>query len=75
MRPRPCVFLDAHGVAWRDDPSYAQWHCGEVVDRLPGLLPALARAGAEHPRYAPVQAELGGRDLAAADRSSSACDV
>lgn len=58
MRPRPCVFLDAHGVAWRDDPSYAQWHCGEVVDGLSGLLPALARAGAEHPRYAPVQAEF-----------------
>lgn len=58
MRPRPCVFLDAHGVAWRDDPSYAQWRCGEVVDELSGLLPALARAGAEHPRYAPVQADF-----------------
>lgn len=58
MRPRPCVFLDAHGVAWRDDPSYAQWHCGEVVDDLSGLLPALARARAEHPRFAPVQAEF-----------------
>ncbi|WP_022684304.1 glycosyl transferase [Sphingobium bisphenolivorans] len=55
MRPRPCLFLNAHGIAWRDDPSYAQWKCGEVVDRLEDVLPALARAPSEHPHYAPVQ--------------------
>jgi hypothetical protein len=43
-RPRPCVFLNAHGVAWGDDPNYLFWRMGEVIDRIDDLLPALARA-------------------------------
>jgi len=54
-RPRPCVFLDAQGADWRDNPSYAQWTCGEVVEDLDGLLPVLARAEERHPHYRDVQ--------------------
>lgn len=43
-RPRPCIFLNRGGRAWADDPSYAQWHCGQVIDRLDALLPALDAA-------------------------------
>lgn len=56
MRPRPCVFLNALGVDWREDPKYAEWQCGEVVADLDRLLPALARAAAEHAGFAPLQA-------------------
>lgn len=31
LRLRPCVFVNAHQVKWRDDPDYAFWHLGEVV--------------------------------------------
>lgn len=55
MQPRPCVFLNAHNIQWRDDPSYAQWHCGEVVDRLEEVLPTLARAQSKHSKYKPDQ--------------------
>jgi hypothetical protein len=58
VRPRPCVFLNAQQAAWADDPSYAMWVAGEVVDSLDALLPALARASAEHPRFAAAQATL-----------------
>ena len=56
--PRPCLFLDAHGVSWQGDPSYAMWACGDVVPTLDALLPALDQAPARHGRYAAVQAEL-----------------
>ncbi|MBB3910229.1 hypothetical protein [Sphingomonas desiccabilis] len=63
VRPRPCVFLNAGGAAWRQDPSYAMWVAGEVVDNLDGLLPALSRAGTEHPRFADAQAALASDSL------------
>lgn len=56
-RPRPCVFLNAHGVAWARDPSYACWKFGEVVDDLSSVMPAIARAEARHAEFLPVQRE------------------
>src|SRR5205823_4898718 len=38
-RPRPCVFLNPHRVAWRDDPNYLFWRMGEVIEDLDDLLP------------------------------------
>jgi len=29
--PRLCVFLNSHGVEWRNDPNYANWRLGEVI--------------------------------------------
>ncbi len=62
-RPRPCVFLNAGGVDWRADPSYAQWHCGEVVDDPADLLAALARAPAIHSGFAAEQARFAADSL------------
>lgn len=56
--PRPCVFLNAHGADWRDDPSYAHWHLGDVVDRPEDLIPAIQAAAARHPLYRVRQEEL-----------------
>ena len=38
-RPRPCLFLNSHDIAWEDDPNYANWHLGEVV-RSPSEIEA-----------------------------------
>ena len=55
--PRPCVFLDAHGVDWADDENYAHWRFGPVV-REPGrLLETLDTAIAGHWRFLPQQIE------------------
>ena len=38
-RPKPCVFLNAHGIEWRDNPNFPNWDLGD--DRrelLPYLL-------------------------------------
>ncbi len=71
-RPRPCVFLNAGGVDWRADPSYAQWHGGEVVDDLADLLPALARAPARHPAFAAGQARFAADSLGDTDGTAPA---
>ena len=55
MRPRPCVFLNDRGAAWRGNPNYRHWRMGEVVERLDALMPALRRAGETFPRYRGTQ--------------------
>lgn len=56
MEPRPCIFLNAHKVPWTDNPYYAHWHLGQVIDDLPsGLGPALARACQTHGQFLPRQ--------------------
>lgn len=56
-RPRPAIFLNPGRIAWRDDPDFAHWHLGEVVDRLDDLSPAIDRALADPHRLDAVQAE------------------
>lgn len=54
-RPRPAIFLNSHGAQWRDDPSYAHWRLGEVVDDVAGLPAALDRAMADPAAFADGQ--------------------
>lgn len=57
--PRPCIFLNAHGVADRDDPSYAHWQMGSVITSVDALAGALEAAIPLHrARYRPVQQSL-----------------
>jgi hypothetical protein len=70
-QPRPCVFLNAHRVEWRDDPNYLFWHMGEVIEDVADLLPALARAPARFAEeYRAVQVAMArrtfGEDIAGA---------
>lgn len=58
LEPRPCIFLNAHGVAWESNPYYAHWHFGQVIDDVSrGLGPALAAAWDTHARFLPAQRE------------------
>ena len=65
-RPRPCVFLNATGAAWTDDPNYAFWHFGEVVTQAPDLLQAVRHAETRHESYLPLQQQAVARALGAA---------
>lgn len=38
-RPRPAIFVDAHGTDWRNDPNYACWHLGDVIEDIENDLP------------------------------------
>ena len=53
--PRPCAFLNGHGVAWRDNPRYACWSWGEVANRGDDILAAVDRAVARQPQQVAAQ--------------------
>jgi hypothetical protein len=46
--PRPCVFLNSHGVQWKDDKNYAFWQFGDVVSAFDDLFVSLKQAAARH---------------------------
>ncbi len=56
--PRPCLFLNSHGVNWQDDPNYLHWRAGPVLDSPASLLDAIDAAVTAHPAYAPTQQAL-----------------
>jgi hypothetical protein len=75
--PRPCIFLNAHGVDWRGDPDYLFWTLGDVIDDLAGLADALEQAPSRHPLYVDAQRErlaesIGGDPAGAARRGAEA---
>ncbi len=55
IAPRPCVFLDAHGTRWKDDPDYVFWNFGPVVTNTAGLDRVLRSAAIDRSIYGPVQ--------------------
>ena len=75
--PRPCVFLNPHRRRWRNDPNFAHWHLGDVIERPDELMDAVRAAPARHARYRPLQeqmaeASLGDRAPGAAKRGADA---
>ncbi|MGC1470415.1 MAG: hypothetical protein WA793_13660 [Sphingorhabdus sp.] len=44
VKPRPCLFLNAHKVDWRNDASYTHWQAGPVVESVEALDVALSSA-------------------------------
>jgi hypothetical protein len=56
--PRPCLFLNSHGVDWRGDANYLHWQAGPVLDNPERLLDKIDAAVAAHPDYAPAQKAL-----------------
>jgi hypothetical protein len=55
IRPRPCVFLNPEKVDWRTTGEHGFWECGQVVDQLDDVLPALRRAPALEPQFEATQ--------------------
>jgi hypothetical protein len=77
VRPRPCIFLNAHDIDWRDDPSFRHWHLGDVVSDPAALMDAVRNAIPRHGLYAErqerlAQETLGDRSPGAAKRAADA---
>lgn len=56
--PRPAVLINAQRVAYRNDPNYAHWRAGPVIERVEELGRALDQAHEQRHWYAPVQRSL-----------------
>jgi hypothetical protein len=70
-RPRPCLFLNAHHVDWKDDPSYRFWELGPVVDDIADLSSAIDAAFADHDAYRQPQIDYVEDTFGALDRPTS----
>ncbi|WP_173570939.1 sensor domain-containing protein [Acetobacter conturbans] len=55
IRPRPCVFLNAHDAQWENDCNYGFWHLGDVIDDPARLADALEQAFERHESFVPRQ--------------------
>jgi hypothetical protein len=55
--PKPCIFLNAHKADWRNDPNYAHWHLGDVIEEPDQLPAAIAAAPEHHLNYVGAQRE------------------
>jgi hypothetical protein len=58
LRPRPCVFLNTHGVRFEHDPNYAHWQTGQVIRRPSELGAALMEAWNLQASYRQAQDRL-----------------
>jgi hypothetical protein len=54
-RLRPCLFLNAHGAVWRENPHYRFWTFGQVLDGPEAIVPAIDAAFASHGEYESIQ--------------------
>lgn len=51
LEPRPCIFLNSHGIRWEGDPNFAHWRAGEVISHPDQLADALDRADDLHRQH------------------------
>lgn len=70
-RPRPCVFINAHDRGADDDPNYAHWRAGLVIERGQALGGALRDAQLTHGRYRPIQEAMFAQSFDLTDERSS----
>ena len=70
--PKPCVFLDAHGVDWTQDENYAHWRFGPVLRSPVGLIDQMDAARVSHPSFVDAQIEGFNQTFATAPTSASA---
>jgi CDP-glycerol glycerophosphotransferase (TagB/SpsB family) len=58
-RPRPCLFMNSHGIPWQGDRNFEHWTAGPVIDSASQLGSGLRQAIDTHPtQYLPIQQAL-----------------
>ncbi len=55
--PRPCLFLNAYKIDWKNHPNYLNWTMGNVFEDLPDLWEHLKNNPLANP-YADIQKKL-----------------
>ena len=63
LRPRPCIFLNAHAAQWENDENYLHWTCGPVLQNVEALDAALAKTSENQATYRSVQESLFARTI------------
>ncbi|KQY30004.1 hypothetical protein ASD38_11910 [Caulobacter sp. Root487D2Y] len=72
LKPRPCVFLNSHRIAWAGDPNFGHWRAGPVIEDLADLGSAMERSRREHETvWRPVQEALFNQSFDLTDEPSA----
>ena len=59
VTPRPCIFLNPHGLEWENDPHYHLfWRCGPVLRDSHMIESSLEEACQSHADYLEMQKKL-----------------
>jgi hypothetical protein len=70
--PRPCLFLNSHGIDWRGDENFEHWKAGPVIEHPAALAAGLAQAIDTHAaQYLPLQQAMRARSFDISDEPSS----
>jgi len=69
-KPRPCVFINAHGHDWIKDPSYESWNCGVVIENVSDLE-TLLKSSLEKNKYVNIQETFSARMIYRGKQSAS----
>lgn len=72
IKPRPCIFINSHGINWQGDPNFLHWTMGDVIHHPDELPAALDRAFKRHEAiYKPIQEALFADSFSLSERPSS----
>ena len=55
--PKPCIFLNAHNVDWKNDPHYRHWFLGTVISDIDNVMLSLGKAQATHVTFVDLQSK------------------
>lgn len=76
VEPKPCVFLNAHGADWQNDPNYPMWRLGEIASTPDEAIRMIERARNVHPRFVELQRaerilRIGAQESGVAERAAA----
>ena len=70
QKPRPCIFINAHNVNWKNNENYYMWKFGKVVNELKEFKEAVTESISFN-QYNEIQKILKSEFIFTADKSSS----
>ncbi|WP_419816003.1 hypothetical protein [Glacieibacterium sp.] len=70
--PKPCLFLNPHGIDWIRDENYLHWNFGQVLRTAAGIIEEIDIARVEHSRFRSAQVDGIDRTFASGPASASA---
>jgi len=57
-KPRPSIFINAHGIDWQNNPHYKNWYLGKVIEDISNLEQLLSTAGQWQKKFIKKQEEM-----------------
>ncbi|CAK7192048.1 hypothetical protein COMNV_00231 [Commensalibacter sp. Nvir] len=55
ITPRPCLFLNAHNVKWKNNKNYMSWTLGEVTTSSTHIIEAIDKSFLKHDKFIDLQ--------------------